>query len=109
MGIYAGSGSFTSQPPMSLNDGRDETFLIDAPGIWVPECEIIFYGLMGTEYQESLYKLRELTNFDSKRIYRDIGFFQASDLIRYLSSPDDTMDMEKRHPAWTRNMGIRTK
>ena len=94
MGIYTRSNGIYSQPPLSLNDGRDETFIIDVLGTWVPECEIIFYGLLGTPYAESLYKLREMVSYDPKQIYHEYAFFTSRDLIRYLSSVDDELDME---------------
>ena len=42
---------------MSNNDDRDENFLIDVLGIWVPECELVFYGLLSDlKYRDELYK-----------------------------------------------------
>lgn len=89
MGIYTRHESIYSSTPLSVNPERDETFIIDVAGTWVPECDLIFYGLMGTEYGEQLYKIRERTDLDPIHIYHDFSFFNASDLVRYLSSTED--------------------
>jgi hypothetical protein len=78
-----------------MTTDREEYFLIDVLGTWIPECELVFYGLLGTEWANELYKIRERVNFESKSIYYDYSFFNAPDLIRYLSSTDDVdIDMD---------------
>ena len=75
-----------------MNDERDESFLIDVLGTWIPECEIIFYGLLNSPYAEEFYKLRENSMFNPRDVYLDHCYFTAKDLVRYLSSVDDTLD-----------------
>lgn len=95
MGIYSKHDSIYSSTPLSVTQDRDEYFLIDALGTWIPECEIIFYGLLGTEYANSLYKIRERTDLNPIHVYHELSFFTADDLIRHLSAEEDVgMDMD---------------
>lgn len=89
MGIYTNHSSIYSNIPLSSNPGRDEYFLIDVLGTWIPECDLITYGLLGTGWADQLFKLRERTNFNPNSVYHDYGFFTSDDLVRYLSSTED--------------------
>ena len=77
---------------MFSNEDRDEHFLIDVLGTWVPECELVFWGLLNSPLWEEFYKLRENHRFNQKDVYLDHSYFTARDLIRYLSSIDDEYD-----------------
>lgn len=78
--------------PLDASNDRDEYYLIDVLGTWIPECELIFYGLLGSEHEKSLIKLREWSNFNARDVYLDLSYFTSRDLIRYLTSPDDTLE-----------------
>lgn len=80
-----------NQIPLTLNDNRDEHILIDALGNWIPECDLIYYGLLNSHYSQSLYKLANTSKFYPKDIYLDTCYFTGDDLIRFLASPDDTL------------------
>lgn len=81
-----------NRQPFTATDDREEHFLIDVPGIVVPECDFIFYGLLASNYSEELYKLREQSSFNVRDVYNNHMYFNAMDLIAYLSSPDETLD-----------------
>ena len=80
-----------SKIPLSNNGNRDEHILIDILGNWIPECDIIFYGLLNSHYSEELYKLKHRAMFNPHDVYLDTCYFSGDDLIRYLASPDDTL------------------
>lgn len=80
-----------SRPLLSGNANRDENFLIDTLGNWIPECELIYYGLLNSKFSDELYKLRNTSIFNPHEIYLDTCYFNGDDLIRYLASPDDTL------------------
>ena len=81
-----------SAMPLDASGDRDESFLIDALGTWIPECDIILYGLMNSPIGERFYKIRENIITDQLETYRSQCFFTARDLIRYLSSVDESLD-----------------
>ncbi len=80
-----------NKTPLSVGDNRDENILIDALGIWLPECDLIYYGLLNSEYSDILYKLKNKSIFNPHDIYLDMCFFSGDDLIKYLASPDDNL------------------
>ena len=84
---------FYNKAPLGNGENRDEYFLIDILGNWIPENEIIFYGLMNTSYSDYFYKLRTANGFTPDELYRDTAYFTGRDMIRYLSSPSkDSID-----------------
>ena len=99
MSLFTPRTEYYSKPPMSNNDDRDENFLIDVLGIWVPECELVFYGLLSDlKYRDELYKLRNFTQAKPRDTYLDLSFFQSRDLVRYLASPnDDYEDLDETY------------
>ena len=80
-----------NKTPLSVGDNRDENILIEALGTWIPECDLIYYGLLNSEYSDKLYKLKNTAIFNPHDIYLDTCFFSGDDLIRYLASPDDSL------------------
>ena len=81
--------SFNVKQPLSTEDNRDENYLIEVVGNWIPECDIVYYGLLNSEYSNILYKLRTKSKFEVAEIYREICYFTGRDLIRYLASTND--------------------
>ena len=93
MGLIFGRDYIGNKPPIFNNDERDEYFLIDALGIWIPECEMVVYGLLNNPtYSDYLYKLRNMTMIRPLDLYLDTSFFTARDLVRYLASTDDSLE-----------------
>jgi len=91
MGRYTERKDLYNQPPLFSADNRDENILIDILGNWIPECDIIYYGLLNSHYSEELYKLKTTSMFNIHDIYLDTSYFTGDDLIRYLASTDDTL------------------
>ena len=77
--------------PLPFIENREERYLIDITGNWIPEADIIYYGLLSSPESEDFYKLRNMTSVDPKKLYYDLAFYEATDIIRYLYSPDDTL------------------
>ena len=75
--------------PLEVADNRDEYFLIDAIGAWIPECEIVFYGLMMSEYSNIFPKLKTMDKINPTDFYLDYSYLNAEDLIRYLASDNE--------------------
>lgn len=90
--------------PFWSNDDREEHFLIEVPGAWVPECDIVYYGLLKSDQSEKFFKLRETTRFNPYQIYNDHMYFNAEDLIRYLYSPD--LSLASLEPSFIRDTFI---
>ena len=80
-----------SQIPLSVGDNRDENILIEVLGNWIPECDLMFYGLMNSKYSEILYKLKNTKIINPKDIYREYCYFTGDDFIKYLYS--DSLEM----------------
>lgn len=81
-----------NKQPLGASEDRDEYFLVEVPGIIVPECDFIYYGLLEGDHSEEFIKLRDRTEFNQRDIYNEHVYFQATDLIAYLLSPDDTLE-----------------
>lgn len=81
-----------NRQPFTATDDREEYFLVEVPGIFVPECDFIYYGLLESKYSEELFKLREQTSFNVHDIYNNHMYLTATDLIAYLSSPNEHLD-----------------
>lgn len=81
-----------NKQPFNATDDREEHFLIEVPGIFVPECDIVYYGLLQSEYSEELFKLREATVFDPREIYNDHMYFTGPHLIQYLASDSEELE-----------------
>ena len=58
MSKYTEKKDLYNNIPLSLNENRDENILIDILGNWIPECDLIYYGLLSSKYSEELYKLK---------------------------------------------------
>ena len=80
-----------SKMPLSVGDNRDERILVEVPGNWVPECDMIYYGLLNSDYSDKLTKLQTKTRFTTRDTYLDTSYFSGRDLIRYLASPTDAL------------------
>lgn len=91
MGIFTNRDHTYSKVPLSVGDNRDEHFLIDVLGTWIPECDLIYYGLLNSKYSNELYKLKNAKIIKPHDIYLDTFYFSGDDLIRYLASPDDSL------------------
>ena len=92
MSKFTNNNDIYSKPLLSGNSNREENFLIDALGNWIPECELIYYGLLNSQFADALYKLKNTSIFNPHDIYLDTCYFNGDDLIRYLASPDDTLE-----------------
>ena len=92
MARYTPREDMYNKMPLAANDNRDEHILVDVLGNWIPECDLIYYGLLNSEYSEKLYKLKNTSLFNTHRTYLETCFFSGDDLIRYLASPDDTLE-----------------
>ena len=77
-----------SKAPLSSLDNRPENIIIDVLGNWIPECDLITYGLLNSPYSEILHKLRNTFKFNPRDLYLDTCYFSGDDLIRYLASED---------------------
>lgn len=88
MSVWQKKDYIVNKPPLENGENRDEYFLIDVLGNWIPENEIIFYGLLNTEYSDAFIKLRDVTSIDPHELYRDTCYFNGRDMVRYLASPD---------------------
>lgn len=91
MGIFTNHDHLYNKVPLSVGDNRDEHILIDVLGNWIPECDLIYYGLLNSEYSEKLYKLKNVKIIKPHDIYLDTFYFIGDDLIKFLASPDDTL------------------
>ena len=80
-----------NRPPLSLNDNRDENIIIDILGNWIPECDLIYYGLLNSNHSNEFPKLRDVKMINPRDVYLEHCYFNANDLIRYISSEDDTL------------------
>lgn len=80
-----------SKMSLANRDNRDENIIIDVLGNWIPENELIYYGLLNSHYSEELYKLKNTMLFKPYDIYLDTCYFNGDDLIRYLASPDTSL------------------
>lgn len=80
-----------SKIPLASGENRDEHILIDVLGNWIPECDLIYYGLLNSQYANELYKLKNTKIFKPHDIYLDTFYFSGDDLIRFLASPDDSL------------------
>lgn len=83
-----------TKPPINSEDSRTEHFLIEAVGNWIPENEVIFYGLMNSPLADEFVKVRDFTNKTKEDFFRDTVYFEKEDLIRYLYTPDDTVEVD---------------
>ena len=98
MSRYTNREDVYNKIPLSLNANRQENLLIDILGNWIPECDVIYYGLLNSDYSEKLYKLKNTSMFDPYKIYMESCYFSGSDLIRYLASPnDDLIDLSSEY------------
>lgn len=84
--------SYSKIPMVSNNGNRDERFIIEVPGNWIPEVDIIFYGLLNSDKSDDFFKLNNITSIIPRNIYLDLCYFEAPDLIRYLKSRDDSLE-----------------
>ena len=50
--------SFYVKQPLISGDNRDENLLVEVLGNWIPECDIVFYGLLQSDYERFFHKLR---------------------------------------------------
>ena len=57
MSLYTNRDSVYNQSPFVAIGNRDEYFIIDIIGNWIPENDIIYYGLLNSQYSEIFYKL----------------------------------------------------
>ena len=80
-----------NKPPLSVGDNRDENIIIDVLGNWIPECDLIYYGLLNSPHSNEFPKLRDTKIFKPRDIYLDHCFFSGDDLIRYLSTTDNSL------------------
>ena len=80
-----------NRPPLSLSDNRDENIIIDVLGNWIPECDLIYYGLLNSPHSNEFPKLRDTKIFNPHDIYLEHCYFSGDDLIRYLSTPDNSL------------------
>ena len=94
MALYTNRTNIYNKLPLDSNGDREEDFLIEVLGNWIPESDIIFWGLLNSEFSENFYKLRSHTSFDQRSVYLNTCYFRADDLVRYLSSVDDTLDRD---------------
>ena len=88
MSRYTSREYMYTKQPLSTQDNRDEYFLIDVAGNWIPECDLIYYGLLNSSYSDNLYKLKNTIRINPHEIYLDTCYFESKDLIRYLASED---------------------
>lgn len=72
-------------------DNRDEHAIVDVLGSWIPECEVIVFGLINSDRGNELYKLRNMKRIDKHDLYLDTAYFEGRDLIKYLASKDDEL------------------
>ena len=91
MGIFTNHDHMYSKIPLSSGDNRDEHILIDVLGSWIPECDLIYYGLLNSPYIDELFKLKNAKIIKPHDVYLDTFYFSGDDLIRFLASPDDTL------------------
>ena len=82
-----------SKMPLQLGENRDENILIEVLGNWIPECDLIYYGLLNSSYSEKFYKLKNSCRYNPRDIYLDTCYFSGDDLIRYLASETDELHM----------------
>ena len=80
-----------SKMPLSVGDNRDENILVEVLGNWIPECDMVYYGLLNSDYSDKFSKLRDKTQFNAIDTYLDTSFFNLRDLVRYLASPGDEL------------------
>ena len=80
-----------NRPPLQSVDNREENFIIDVIGNWIPESDILFYGLLNSNYSSNFYKLQQATRIDPKSIYYNTSFYYGEDLIKYLYIKDDVL------------------
>lgn len=80
-----------SKIPLSAADNRNERFIIEVPGNWIPEIDIIYYGLLNSSISSKFPKLRDMISVDSHELYLDLCYLEAPDIVRYLLSEDDTL------------------
>ena len=90
MSKFTNNNDIYSKPLLSGNSNREENFLIDALGNWIPECELIYYGLLNSQFADALYKLKNTSIFNPHDIYLDTCYFNgdASDKFSKVSSGD---------------------
>ena len=84
--------SFYVKQPLISGDNRDENLLVEVLGNWIPECDIVFYGLLQSDYERFFHKLRTRTKFDPMDTYREMCYFTSKDLLKYLYSIDDNYE-----------------
>ena len=91
MSIFTNREHLYSKIPLISGDNRDEHILIDVLGSWIPECDLIYYGLLNSSYGDELYKLKNAKIIKPHDVYLDTFYFSGDDLIRFLASPDDRL------------------
>lgn len=91
--ISSKDGIYTKQP-LGNTENRDERFLIEVPGIWVPECDIILYGLLNSKVANEIYKIRNNSSFNIHEEYQKMAYFTIEDCIRYLVSSNEELDTD---------------
>lgn len=94
MGLYTDHSNLYSKLPLTSGENRDEHFLVEVLGSWIPECELMYYGLLGSKYSNDLYKLRNMTRTTPRDAYLETCFFSGDDLIKYLASEDNSFDID---------------
>lgn len=92
MSIISSKDGIYSREPLGNTENRDEHFLIEVPGIWVPECDIALYGLLNSDVSNEIYKLRNNTSFNAYEEYQKLAYFTIDDCIRYLVSDNEELD-----------------
>lgn len=91
MGVFTNRDHMYNKIPLSTGDNRDEHILIDVLGSWIPECDLIYYGLLNSPHSNEFYKLNDIKIIKPHDIYLDTFYFSGDDLIRFLASPDDNL------------------
>ncbi len=94
MSIFSKHEYMYSKTPLSVGDNRDENIIVDVLGNWIPECELLYYGLLNSRYSDILYKLKNSTIINPRDVYLDTCYFSGDDLIRYLASTGDSLNTE---------------
>ena len=91
MGVFTNRDHMYNKIPLSTGENRDKHILIDVLGSWIPECDLIYYGLLNSPYSNDFYKLNDIKIIKPHDIYLDTFYFSGDDLIRFLFSPDDNL------------------
>lgn len=94
MGKILNEDYVTNKQPLYNYDNREENILIETPGIIIPECDEIIYGLLFSKYSSAFEKLRNLNRINPKTLYYETAFFHKFDLLRHLANDDEKKRLE---------------